>query len=355
MNVSVELAAAQDDAGIRGLLRRETMPGRVRLAFCREPTFSLGCAVTGDDPQVLVARTRERGEIVGVACRSTREVFLNGQARRIGYFGQLRVDERFRGRWLVSRGFAMLRQLDRESPQPAYLASIVDGNEEAAGVLVRKPRPSFPQFREVADYRTLAMSVRLPKSALPGNEEIATARSATSCELVDFLRREGARKQFFPVWSEERLSSLGCFGLHQDDILIARRHGQIAGVMALWDQFAYKQAVVRGYSGWLRVLAPVLPRVGQALRSAYVSLICIARDDRAVFDRLLRNVYNLARARGLEYLLIGLDARDPLLPAARAYRHVCYPSRLYLASWSDGGPSHDPLDDRPAYVDIATL
>jgi hypothetical protein len=27
---------------------------------------------------------------------------------------QLRIDERFRGRWLVSRGFAVLAQIDRE-------------------------------------------------------------------------------------------------------------------------------------------------------------------------------------------------------------------------------------------------
>ena len=355
MNVSVEFAAPRDDEGIRGLLRRQTMPGRVRLAFCREPDFALGCEVTGDDPRVLVARSREQGEIVGVACRSTRDVFLNGQPRRLGYFGQLRVDERFRGRWLVSRGLAMLRQLDREDPLPAYLASIVDGNDEAVGVLVRNRRPSFPQFHQIADYRTLAIPVRGPKAALASGEEIVSGRAVSLDELVRFLRLEGARKQLSSVWTGEKLTILGRFGLRLDDVVVARRHGRIAGVMALWDQSAYKQSVVRGYSGWLRALAPVLPRVGHSLRSAYASLICIANDDRGLFDSLLRDVYNLAHVRGFEYLLVGLDVRDPLLPVAGAYRHVFYGSRLYLASWPDGGLSHDPLDNRPAYVDIATL
>ena len=355
MNVSIEFAGAGDDAAIRGLLRRQTMPGRVRLAFCRDPEFAIGCAVTGDHPRVLVAREGGTGDVVGVACRSTREVFLNGQPARIGYFGQLRVDERFRGRWLVSRGFAVLRHLDRDDPLPLYLASIVDGNHEAAGVLVRRPRPTFPRFRAVAEYRTLVIRIRGQKATLRGEGEIVTARTVALSGVAGFLRREGSRRQLCSVWTEPRIASLANFGLGPDDILVARRGGQISGVMALWDQSAFKQEIVRGYSGWLNALAPVLPRVGQALRSAYVSLVSVADDDRVVFERLLRGVYNLARARGIEYLLIGLDARDPLLPFARAYRHVCYPSRLYLGSWCNGELSYDFLDDRPSYVDIATL
>ena len=63
----------------------------------------------------------------------------------------------------------------------------------------------------------------------------------------------------------------------------------------------------------------------------------------------------MARAREFDYLLIGLDARDPLAPVARRYTHVLYPSRLYLAEWSDGGRLYEQLDERPAYMDIATL
>ena len=150
MEVTVEYAAPSDDAGIRALMRREAMPGRIRLAFAREPQFARGCAVTGDDYTIVVARAA--GEIVGVACRSVRNVFLNGRETRIGYLGQLRLDERYRGRWLVARGFELLGQIHRRDPLPCYLASIVDGNAEADAVLVRRRK-----FREVAQYRTLAM------------------------------------------------------------------------------------------------------------------------------------------------------------------------------------------------------
>jgi hypothetical protein len=352
MNVAVSLASAADDEGVRRLLRTQAMPGRVRLAFCREPDFSIGCAVTGEDHQILVARSGDTDEVVGVACRSVRRVFMNGRQQRIGYLGQLRIDDRYRGRWLVSRGFAMLAAMHREDPVPAYLASIVDGNDEAAGVLVRRARRGFPGFREVARYVTLALRVRR-SSRLRRPSGFASALPLE--EIAGFLQREGARRQLTSVWTAEALRALGAYGLRHDDIRVARGHAGITGVVALWDQSPYKQSEIRGYSGWLRAAAPLLPRPGTQLRSAYAALVCVANDDPATFRSLLHEIHTLAAERGFEYLLIGLDARDPLLRVARAYPHVAYPSRLYLASWPDGGPSYEPLDARPAYVDIASL
>jgi len=373
MTVAIGLASETDDAGVRRLLRSQAMPGRVRLSFCREPDFSLGCAVTGEEYQIVVARSVPDGDVVGVACRSIRQVFLNGCEQRIGYLGQLRVDERYRGRWLVSRGFAMLEAMHRKDPLPAYLASIVEGNDEATGVLVRRRRRGFPEFREVARYVTLALRLRRPMqrwgrpssrwgrpSSRWGRPSSRWGRpsgrpSSSLEEIAEFLRREGPRRQLSSIWTVDGLRGLADYGLTLDDICVARREGAIAGVIALWDQSAYKQSVIRGYSGWLRAAAPLLPRPGTELRSAYASLVCIAGDDPAVFESLLREVCAIAAARGFDYLLVGLDTRDPLLDVARAHPHVAYPSRLYLASWPDGGPCYEPLDARPAYLDIATL
>jgi hypothetical protein len=360
MEVVVNLAGPADDAGIRGLVRRETLPGRIHMALPRDPDFSLGCAVTGDDYRILVARSAEDGAIVGVACRSVRHVFVNGRRQRVGYLGQLRVDERFRGRWLVSRGFSLLARIDREDPVSAYLVSIVEGNPEAIGVLVARPRRSFPVFREVARYQTLALPVRRAKPALDRGDEIVPGTVDQLPAVARFLQTEGARRQFSSVWTEDALRRQGEFGLRVEDVRIARRGGTIAGVIALWDQTAYKQAIVRGYSGWLKAVAPLtrLPRAGEQVRSAYASLVCVANDDPVLFARLLREIYNLAHTRRFHYILVGLDARDPLLRIPRAYSHVAYPSRFYLGTWangSNGDRPHEQLDDRPAYVDIATL
>jgi hypothetical protein len=365
MNAVVSLAVPGDDAGIRGLVRREALPGRIRVAFPREPDFSLGCAVTGTDVRIVVARSMDDGAVVGVACRSIRNVFVNGRPERIGYLGQLRIDERFRGRWLVSRGFSLVADLDRDRPVRRYLASIVDGNEQATGVLVTKRRRRFPAFREAARYETLALRVQRSRPPVGGREDVVPGSADQLEALAAFLQAEGARRQFSTVWSAGALRDLEALGLPPGDIRIARDGGRIVGAIALWDQRAYKQAVVRGYTGWLRAIAPLmkLPRVGQQIRNAYASLVCVARDDAAVFGRLLGEVNDLARVRGFEYVLVGLDARDPLLAVARAHPHIAYASRLYVGTWPSGftrlaesqGAANEYVDDRPAYVDIATL
>jgi hypothetical protein len=354
MNVVVGVASRGDDRGIRALVERQAMPGRISLALAREPDFSTGCLVTGDDHRILVARSAGDGEIVGVACRSVRRLFLNGREQRVGYLGQLRVDERFRGRWLVSRGFSLLERMHHEDPLPAYLASIVEGNDEAVGVLVTRRRRSFPSFREVTAYRTLAISLRRARPLLDGGETIVRGSDVALAELVRFLQTEGARRQLFPAWTEDDVRHVSTLGLSLDDVCVAVRGSAIAGVMALWDQSAYKQTVVRGYSGWLRALTPVLPRAGAIVRHAYASLICVSNDDPNLFARLLRDIYCLARSRGFQYLLVGLEARDPKLGIARAYSHYLYPSRLYFARWP-GATRHEDPDDRLVYVDIATL
>jgi hypothetical protein len=350
MSVQIQLATAADDAAIRGLLRREPVPGRIAISYEREPEFAIGCDATGENPTVLVARHVESGETVGVACRSEREVYVNGKPVRLGYLGQLRVDRRYRGRWLVSRGYSVLKSLHDRDPLPAYLAAVTAENREAEGILVERPRRMFPAFHAVGEYCTFALRVRRGPAV-----QMATANGT---EVAQFLQAHGSRRQFFPVWTESKLMALGRLGLQFEDIRVVRRGGAIAGVMAVWDQSAYKQNVVRAYSGWMRVAAALsrrLPRVGEEIRSAYAALVCVADDDVTVFRELVAGVMHAAAERGLEYLLLGLDVRDPLEPAARMFPHVLYRSRLFLAEWPEGGHLHDRLDGRPSYVEIASL
>ena len=326
MSIQIGVATPADDAHIRGLLRREPMPGRIAISFEREPDFSTGCDATGENATVLVARDLDTGVIAGVACRSEREVYVNATPTRLGYLGQLRVDRRFRGRWLVSRGFSLLKELHHRDPLPGYLAAVTADNREAEGILVRMGRRRFPAFHPVASYCTFALPVR-PTPPVTG---VTSATADDIPEIVRFLQTSGSRRQFFPVWSEARLISLTTrLGLCIEDVQIARRSGRIAGVIGLWDQSAYKQDVVRAYSGWMRLAVPLynagapwlrrprLPKTGERIRSGYAVFICIEQDAPSVFGDLLTATVNRAAARGLDYVLMGLDERDPLFRTAR--------------------------------------
>ncbi len=368
MDVIFELATAADDAAIRRILRTNPLSGGVTVTYEREPNYFLGCGTMGRSWEVVVARRQTDGEVVGFGCRAVRPHFVNGRMEQIGYLSQLRVDRPFRGTWLPSRGFRFLHQLHIDRPAPAYLATITEENTDARGILVDHPPRHFPAFREVDRLHTLALIVRPPRALPASPYDIARGSSADLGAIIAFLREHGAAKQFFPAYEVDDFGGGSATrGFRVDDFIVARSHGEIAGVIGLWDQSAYKQMVVQAYGGFLRRARPLynagvrlmgaqlLPEVGQAIRSIYASFVCIAGNDPDIFRVLLRSAYNLAARRGYAYLLIGLSVRDPLLAIARRYAHITYRSRLYLVCWQDGEGFHERLDNRVPYVDVATL
>jgi hypothetical protein len=368
MDVIFELATADDDAAIRRLLATSPVPGAVTLTYEREPSYFAGCATIGPFCQVLVARDRASGDVVGLACRAARRLFVNGQAEEVGYLSQLRVDARFRGRWLVSRGFEVLRNLHGDGRVAGYLATVTQENREALGILIDRRRRHFPAFRPVERLCTLAVTIGRSKPEVHDGCRVERAAPGDVPEIVGFFNRHGRAKQFFPVYIEEDFGGGPIVsGFRDGDFIVARRGGAIAGVVRLWDQSRFKQTVVRGYTGPLKRARPLynayarlrgrqpLPAPGEQIRLAYASFVCVQNDDPTVFRALLRHAYNLAAARRYAHLVVGLSARDPLLSVARTYAHIPYHSTLYTACWEDGGDFHERLDDRVPYAEVAAL
>ena len=395
-----ELATSADDPAIRRLLANNPVPGRVTVTYEREPNYFLGCGTMGHFCQVLVARHQPTGEVAAVASRSTRPLFVNGQVEEVGYIGQLRVDERFRGRWVVSGGFRFFHQLHADGRVAGYLTTIIEGNTQAQGILVDRARRHFPIYREVDRLCTLAIILRKPHtlpgaygvvrnlfiprtSAKPPLEtssalhslplgrhtlELIPASPADLPAIIAFLRKHGRAKQFFPAYTEADFSdSPTTLGFRVEDFILARQKNEIVGVIGLWDQSSYKQTVIQAYNDSLRWLGPIynawlhlsgaqpLPPPSQPVHFAYASFICLAENNPDIFGILLQYVYNLAVERGYAYLMVGLSTHDPLLRVARKYAHIPYYSRLYTVCWQEELSFHEKLDSRIPCLEIATL
>jgi len=343
MTLSFTLGSRDDDAGIRRLLATNPVPGTIQLRYEREPDYFAGCAAMGPFTQVLVAKDDDR--VVGVACRAIRPMYINGQREDIGYLGQLRVDHHYRGRFLVLRGFRLLRELHDDGRTRSYVTTIIEGNAEAEGVLVHRARGVMPRYRRLGTLVTLALETYRPYKPY---------RAHRAYDVLSFLQKEAPTRQFFPA------------GDYHGDFVAIERNGEIAGAAALWDQRAYKQTIIHDYSRAMRVARPLynafasltgratLPPRGTALQSAYGSFFCVANDDAEVARDLIRALLAEAHARGLTHLLLGFSDADPLLPVARTFRHVAYPAGIYTVGWDDGD-IHDRLDKRPPHLELATL
>ena len=357
-------ATPDDEPDIRALVGSVPMPGAVSIRFAREPDYFLGTTIMGDPCDVLVVRHQLDGQLAGIACRAERQAYLNGQEAPLGYIGQIRVAESFRGNWLVHRGAKWFR--DASPPDLLYTGVISSENPRARELLVGARLPGGLHVAGRWGMTTCAIPLRARRVLRVPGVDVRPASLETLDEITAYLHLQGSRRQFFPSYRLEDFSGgIKLRGLRPEDIFVAHRGDTIVGVMASWDQAAYKQDIIDSYGPELRLLRPLynlaarliraqpLTQPGQLIPLAIASCICVTEDDQAVMRVLLSACLQNAYSRGKAFLMIGLVDNDPLLTVARRYFHITYRSELFAVSWS--GKSVNLLDNRIPYIEIATL
>ncbi len=357
-------ATQNDEPDIRALVGSVPMPGTVSVRFAREPDYFLGATIMGDPCDVLVVRHQPDGRLAGIACHAERQAFLNGRETTLGYIGQARVAPEFQGNRLVQRGAKRFK--DVSPPGLLYMGVIASENPRAREAFVGAWMPEGLHTMHVSGLTTCAILLRPVRAYRAPGVDVRPASRETLEEIVAFLREHGPHRQFFPAYTLEDFTNGERFrGLRPQDIMVARRGADVVGVMAVWDQEAYKQDIVDSYGPELRRICPVynllarllgvqpLTPPGEAIPLAFAACICVAEDDRDVMRALLTACMQNVRERGKSFLMLGLADSDPLLPIVRRHLHISYHSDLFAVSWSDNPSSL--LDDRIPYVEIATL
>jgi len=357
-------ATASDEPDIRALVGSVAMPGAVSVRFAREPDYFLGTTIMGDRCDVLVARQRSDARLAAIACRAERPAFVNGIESRLGYIGQIRVAETFRGRWLVQRGASRFKQAG--GADLLYLGVIAGENPRARMLLTGRRLPGGVQVRRLCGITTKGILLRRTLPPRPSGIDVRGGTLGSLPEIVAFLRRNGPRRQFFPAYTvDDFAGGERLRGLAPGDIMVAFREGAIVGVMAAWDQASYKQDIVDAYGPTLRRLRPLydltarlfgfaaLTSPGRAIPLSFAACLSVVDDDIAVMRALLAACEQHALGQGKSFLMLGLAETDPLLAATRGRLHVTYRSDLYAAAWSSTALSK--LDERIPYVEIAAL
>ena len=363
----VGLACTADDERVRRLLREHALPGDVALTFEREPDSAIAAAIEGDVHQTIVARGRNAGEIAGIASRAERDVFLNGRPARLGYLGQLRADLRgHRVAALLDDGFAFCRTLHERGNVQGYLTAIVEDNHAARRLLCGLRSCSAPRFFRAGGLVTMALPrARGPRFRVSTGIEVRRGSVELLPDIVSCLDRNGRRYQFTPRWTiEDLLSAKRTPGLEPGDFLVAIAGGRVAGCAAIWDQRAFKQVVVRGYSRrlatWRRLVnlagpwvgVPALPAVGRPLEFVYLSHVAVDDDQPDVAAALISEARHRLPA-DVNYIITAFADGSPMLAAAG--RHRTYRSELYLACWADGQHLVESIDARLPHPEVAIL
>jgi hypothetical protein len=346
------------------------MPGSIALTLEREPSFFAAAALEGPEHRAIVAV--ENGRVVAAGSISARQRFINGQPMRVGYLGALRLDASCRARSsILLHGYDAFRELHEQDGPPIYLTSIVAGNLPARRFL-EKGLPGMPAYHFLGEFVTLIIPCprrpglfrpisRTTKKLRRQGIQLAPGSEERRGELLELLHDTNRKYQFAPVWAAGEL--------HPKNFLMAcAPDGPLVACAAIWDQRSVKQTVVRGYSSSLRCARPLinlgaaflgqprLPRIGASISHAFLSHLVVDPESPHLLDCLITLLRGLARDRGIDYLTLGFDSRDPRLAYLRkAFRPREMLSRIYAAHWPDGAILAHSLDERLLAPEVAIL
>ncbi|OGQ93850.1 MAG: hypothetical protein A2284_15515 [Deltaproteobacteria bacterium RIFOXYA12_FULL_61_11] len=343
----VELARAEDEGALRGLLAGSPMPGAFRVAYEREPDFFLSARLLGPHCDVLVLRAGT--EVVGLATRSVRLHYVGGVPRPVGYLSALRIAEPYRRGTALARGYALLRELHGDGRAERYFSTIVSANTEARALLT-SGRCGLPRYVELGEYTTSVLPVRRKPKRYKGPVEVVRGGGPGWPDpLCGFLATELPLHDLTPCWTKAELDGGDGLLPRPDDFVLAFRRGELVGTASLWDQTACKQYRLCAYGGILGVLRPglnvlagalgwpSLPPEGSLLSQAVVGHVAVTGDDPDIAAALLSALERLAAERGLRFLLLGLMSQDPLLLALRRKPRLTYRSTVYEVLWEGEG------------------
>ena len=360
-----QVAEQQHDEGLRRLCRDSVAPGWVRLTFAREPDFFLGLGVQGTFNEVVIGLEHER--VAAMGCRSIRPAWVNGHPAAIGYLGGLRLTPDVRGSGALARMYAACRTLHERHPVPAYLTTVLESNTDAVALLT-SGRAGLPHYLDRGRYVTYAIALNRRRRRAP-RREIRRGDQMPLARIAEFMNRQGARRQFFPVIREGDFGTDYLRGLRPSDVRVAvGTGGAILGVAAVWDQAGFKQNIVAGYASVLRLARPALngalrlagfrplPKPGAPLKMRYVAFCCAEEDDPEILRAILEQVCCEQRSGDSPFLVASFHERDPLGAAMRNFLAFRYASRFYLICWDDGLDFVRNLDAAPIpHLDVATM
>lgn len=358
--VRFAVAGPQHDAAIRRLLCESAMHGGITITREREPSYFAGTNIAGAEDETIVAL--ERNEVIGVANCSVRRRYVNGEPRRVGYLGELRLSSSARGRFdVLRRGFQFYAARHERNPADLYFTSIAADNERSRRFLERGV-PGMPRYEFLTEFVTLLIPARATRRRVSRGEPLDPGA------MAGFLNRNAAQYQLAAHWTPGDLEALEQWGVSQGDLYAVTKGNRLRACAALWDQRPFKQTVIRAYGAGMRLMRPLvnlfagplstapLPPCGSALSQAFLSPFASPPEDSESCIELIEGAVGEAAARDIKILTIGFADADPRL--AKVRRRFCrreYRTRLYRVHWPHFEEAVGALDKRPICPEVSLL
>ena len=347
--IEYRLANLDDDSRINRFLASINMESDIEISYRKEPSFFNALSTRGTEHQVLICEVDHKISAIGV--RSLTQNYINGKKEIIGYLSDLKVNSKNRKFKIFTEGYSFFKNLMLDNRTKLHTTTIIEDNKKAKAVLTWKNKssilPNYYDFGRLTTYFILPFFKKNKKflySLRTGNIDNIDA-------IVEFLNKEGSKKQFYPVYTKDYFLNLCGFNL--SDFLIAYKDNEIVGVMANWNQSDFKQVIMQKYNNKAKFLKylPFLPKENQEIKFSYLSFFAVKDNNSKIFECLLTYIHKTTK----KPLSICLHEKDNLNSVFTKYFKICYQSRLYIADYKSDEEIKNMVDDRIPYVELGVL
>lgn len=318
-NILYRRANVDDDKALREMLHENSMDSWVNLSFEREPSYFAAQNLMGKS-YTMVAIDTDTNHYVGIYTCTYMDMHLNGTIKEVAYLRELRVNTNYRNKIrILKNGYISLKTLLPEKEvEPLYITSIASQNYQARRVLEAKIK-GMPLYTPVAKMNTLIFSTEFTCR----QKRLRKVCKEDIPKLVEFYNKHASSYQFSPSLSEPWLFELpSSRALYLDDFYIFEdEDGAIEACLALWDQRAFKQSVIKGYKKPLKQLRPLynlhatltkrvlLPQPNSMLEQIYIAFFVCKRDE--LYLDILKEASQLAKTKKATSCILGLSCEHP--------------------------------------------
>lgn len=360
------LADETEDGALRAVLRQASMPGNVSLAFSREPSFFIAEQAGSMGHQILICQDQDTGVITGIGGRSIRKLYVDGVQKTVGYLSSLRLLPEVRSSMTLVRGYKFFRSLHSDGEVPYYFTTILDENRYAQQIL-ESGRAGMPIYVPVGMLVTYLIPIR-KRVSRKLRHEVHSCNENTLSHAYECLSEWNCRHQFAPSYTLDDISGRTRLlpNFSPKDLYVCKERDEVVGTLGVWDQQSFKQTIVTDYSAKMKAIRPfyngiarlrgrpMLPSIGESIRSVYASFVSAKNDNAKVFESVLVRACSDWSGKGYDYLLVGLCDGNPLQSVMASFASRKLDSKIYLVHWQEDKVVL-PGNSRIPHLEIATL
>lgn len=348
-------AREEDGKEILEILESSPAKGSIELLYSRRPNAYVSYKKESKESDVLIVKDNEK--IVGTVAQIVRDLYIDNEPKKMGYVCGFKKDSFYLG------NLNCCKELIKNMVRPeidGYYCSVISDNKEAQTIFEKRRRKTV-NVEYLQDYTTYIMAPYFKLKVNDKGFEFKRAEISDEHNIIEFLNKEGKKKNFFPVFYSLKQYS----NLDVTDFYILKYEGEIVAIGALWNQSEYKQYIVKKYRGIMKcakLLNPILellgyirlPKENKVLDFPMLSFLISKNDSQEYYKVFLNNIVKVIK-RDYGMFIIGMTKCNSLNKIFSNLRNIHFDSKIYTVDFILGNGKKQEIDRNNIWIECGLL